>query len=211
MRRTVRLVIALCALAAFTAPAAMAAERMWVGFHDDPELPLGPGPCGPYTVCVARGRDDHAPARAVEPRCAAAAFQPRGSVRPGVRLRRRRRGASRPRRRRTWRSCSRSPGRRGGRTATRTRTSCRGGSRTSPRSRGRSRPGTRAASTATPSCASGGLERAQPAAFPYAAVQCGRQVGRTCELREALRGGLHRHQGRQPAREDRDRRDVCAR
>ncbi len=38
MRRTVRLVIALCALAAFTAPAAMAAERMWVGFHDDPSF-----------------------------------------------------------------------------------------------------------------------------------------------------------------------------
>jgi hypothetical protein len=38
MRRTVRLVIALCALAAFAAPAAMAAERMWVGFHDDPSF-----------------------------------------------------------------------------------------------------------------------------------------------------------------------------
>ena len=34
----------------------------------------------------------------------------------------------------------------------------------------------------------GDLERAQPAAVPCAAVQCGRQVGRTCELREALRG-----------------------
>ncbi len=38
MRRTVRLVIALCAIAAFAAPAAMAAERMWVGFHDDPSF-----------------------------------------------------------------------------------------------------------------------------------------------------------------------------
>ena len=38
MRRTVRLVIALCALAALFAPAALAAERMWLGFHDDPSF-----------------------------------------------------------------------------------------------------------------------------------------------------------------------------
>ncbi len=38
MRRTVRLVIALCALAAIAAPASLAAERMWVGFHDDPSF-----------------------------------------------------------------------------------------------------------------------------------------------------------------------------
>ncbi|MBA3333361.1 MAG: hypothetical protein H0U30_05165, partial [Actinobacteria bacterium] len=38
MRRTVRLVIALCALAAVAAPASLAAERMWVGFHDDPSF-----------------------------------------------------------------------------------------------------------------------------------------------------------------------------
>ena len=36
MRRTVRLALLLSALAAILAPAAMAAERMWVGFHDDP-------------------------------------------------------------------------------------------------------------------------------------------------------------------------------
>lgn len=35
MRRTLRLVLLLCALAALAAPAALAAERMWVGFHDD--------------------------------------------------------------------------------------------------------------------------------------------------------------------------------
>jgi hypothetical protein len=38
VRRIVRLVFALCAIAALTAPAAMAAERMWVGFHDDPSF-----------------------------------------------------------------------------------------------------------------------------------------------------------------------------
>ncbi len=38
MRRTVRIVFALCALSAFFAPAALAAERMWVGFHDDPSF-----------------------------------------------------------------------------------------------------------------------------------------------------------------------------
>ena len=38
MRRTVRLVIALCAIAAVAAPASLAAERMWVGFHDDPSF-----------------------------------------------------------------------------------------------------------------------------------------------------------------------------
>ena len=36
MRRTVRLAMILFARAAVLAPAAMAAERMWVGFHDDP-------------------------------------------------------------------------------------------------------------------------------------------------------------------------------
>ncbi|MBA2740827.1 MAG: cellulase family glycosylhydrolase [Actinobacteria bacterium] len=36
MRRTIRLVLILSLVAAIAAPAAMAAERMWVGFHDDP-------------------------------------------------------------------------------------------------------------------------------------------------------------------------------
>jgi hypothetical protein len=36
MRRTLRLALILFALTAVLAPAAMAAERMWVGFHDDP-------------------------------------------------------------------------------------------------------------------------------------------------------------------------------
>jgi len=38
VRRTVRLVLVLCTLAALAAPAALAAERMWVGFHDDPSF-----------------------------------------------------------------------------------------------------------------------------------------------------------------------------
>jgi Cellulase (glycosyl hydrolase family 5) len=38
VRRTFRLVLALCALAVLAAPAALAAERMWVGFHDDPSF-----------------------------------------------------------------------------------------------------------------------------------------------------------------------------
>ena len=38
MRRIVRLVIVLSVLAAFAAPAAVAAERMWIGFHDDPSF-----------------------------------------------------------------------------------------------------------------------------------------------------------------------------
>ena len=38
MRRTLRLVLALFVLGALAAPAAMAAERMWVGFHDDPSF-----------------------------------------------------------------------------------------------------------------------------------------------------------------------------
>ncbi len=38
MRRIVRLVIVLSVFAGFAAPAAMAAERMWVGFHDDPSF-----------------------------------------------------------------------------------------------------------------------------------------------------------------------------
>jgi hypothetical protein len=38
VRRIVRLVIVLSVLAGFAAPAAVAAERMWVGFHDDPSF-----------------------------------------------------------------------------------------------------------------------------------------------------------------------------
>jgi hypothetical protein len=38
VRRTVRLVIVLSVLAALCAPAAVAAERMWIGFHDDPSF-----------------------------------------------------------------------------------------------------------------------------------------------------------------------------
>jgi hypothetical protein len=38
VRRIVRLVIVLSVLAAFAAPAALAAERMWIGFHDDPSF-----------------------------------------------------------------------------------------------------------------------------------------------------------------------------
>jgi hypothetical protein len=38
MRRTLRLVLVLAVLGAFAAPAALAAERMWIGFHDDPSF-----------------------------------------------------------------------------------------------------------------------------------------------------------------------------
>jgi Cellulase (glycosyl hydrolase family 5) len=38
VRRTVRLAVVLFALSALAAPAAFAAERMWVGFHDDPSF-----------------------------------------------------------------------------------------------------------------------------------------------------------------------------
>ena len=38
MRRFARLVIAVCVVAALAAPTALAAERMWIGFHDDPSF-----------------------------------------------------------------------------------------------------------------------------------------------------------------------------
>ena len=38
MRRVVRLVIALFVISAVAAPASLAAQRMWVGFHDDPSF-----------------------------------------------------------------------------------------------------------------------------------------------------------------------------
>ena len=58
--------------------------------------------------------------------------------------------------------------------------------------------GTTARTRATARSALVGLERAEPAAVPDAAVrrQEDRQPG---ELREALQGGVRRHQGRQPA------------
>jgi hypothetical protein len=38
VRRTVCLAVAMCALVTFATPAAAAAERMWIGFHDDPSF-----------------------------------------------------------------------------------------------------------------------------------------------------------------------------
>jgi Cellulase (glycosyl hydrolase family 5) len=38
VRRIARLVLVLCALTAIAAPTAVAAERMWIGFHDDPSF-----------------------------------------------------------------------------------------------------------------------------------------------------------------------------
>jgi hypothetical protein len=38
LKRTLRLALALCAVAALAAPAGLAAERMWIGFHDDPSF-----------------------------------------------------------------------------------------------------------------------------------------------------------------------------
>lgn len=38
MIRTARLVVFACLVAALAAPAALAAERMWIGFHDDPSF-----------------------------------------------------------------------------------------------------------------------------------------------------------------------------
>ena len=38
MRRTLRLALVLAVISAFAAPAALAAERLWIGFHDDPSF-----------------------------------------------------------------------------------------------------------------------------------------------------------------------------
>ena len=95
MRRTVRLVLALCALAALAAPTALAAERMWVGFHDDPSFRWANGRTAACAGIRRRRRGDHAPARAVEPRGAAAADHRVRPVRPRLPVRRPRRGAPR--------------------------------------------------------------------------------------------------------------------
>ncbi len=52
------------------------------------------------------------------------------------------------------------------------------------------------------------LERAQPAGLPRATVQLGGQVGCSRELREARGRRVRGDQGREPAVEGRDRRDV---
>ena len=54
-----------------------------------------------------------------------------------------------------------------------------------------------------------GLERAEPAAVPDAAVR-GQEDRRPGELREALQVGVRRHQGREHAREGRGGRDLRA-
>ena len=38
LRRAIRLVLVLCGVAALAAPVGFAAERMWIGFHDDPSF-----------------------------------------------------------------------------------------------------------------------------------------------------------------------------
>ncbi len=156
MRRTVRLVIALCALAAFTAPAAMAAERMWVGFHDDPSFRWVPDRAGRIQSASREGAtimrllvqwNLAAPQRPSNP---ADPFDPayifddvdealRTAQETDMEVMLTISGTPR------WANGDKNPNIMPRRLR-----------RTSPRSRGRYRPGTRAASTATPSCASGG-------------------------------------------------------
>ena len=56
-----------------------------------------------------------------------------------------------------------------------------------------------------------GLERVEPAALPLAAVRRQGPLGRAAPLREDVRRRVRRAQGRQLAREGRDRRDLVAR
>ena len=177
-----------------------------------PELSLGRRSAGPRAGLRRHERDDHAPPRAVEPRREDATRESDGSLRPGVHLRRRRRGRAGRAGRATRRSCSRSPARRDGRTAARSPnvmpTRVADFTQLRPRDRGAllgSQPGVPVRSLLV------GLERAEPAALPAAAVRLARAIGRARELREALRGRVRRHQGRQPAREGRDRRDLRSR
>ena len=55
------------------------------------------------------------------------------------------------------------------------------------------------------------LERVEPRDVPRAAVQRERQDRQPGELRQARKGGDRRHQGGEPQRADRDRRDVLER
>ena len=67
MRRTVRIVLALFALSAIVAPAALAAERMWVGFHDDPSFRWAENRATRIESTADERVDDHPAPRPLEP------------------------------------------------------------------------------------------------------------------------------------------------
>ena len=199
MRRIVRLVIALSILAGVAAPTTFAAQRMWVGFHDDPSFRWSIEPRGARAGGGAEQRDDHAAPRPVEPRGEDTPDERRRPVRPCVRVRRHRRGrqggtAERPRGR-PHHLGNAEMGERGQdperdadaglrlrRLRSRDRVALFGPIRGLP---------VRAVLL--------DLERAQPPGFPDPAVRQARAVGRAGELRETRRDRLHRHQGGESA------------
>ena len=211
MRRTVRLVIALCALAAFTAPAAMAAERMWVGFHDDPSFRWVPDRGSRIQAASREGAtimrllvqwDLAAPTRPSSP---ANPFDPayrfddidealRSAQETDMEVMLTISGSPR------WANGGRNPQRH-------------------PEAHGRlhrvrasdRKPLLGAVQRLSVRAFLLRLERAEPQSLPDAPVQQRRQVRGAGELREALRGGLRGPQGGEPDGEDRDRRDVGAR
>ena len=176
-----------------------------------PELSLGRRSEGPGPGRVADERDDHATPRPVEHRREDASVEPDQPVRRRVQLRRHRRGRAG------------SAGERPGGRPDDLRNAEMGERRKEPQHnaaprrrlhqlRARNRLAVlrevRGVSVRTLLL---GLERAEPHSVSRAAVQRPGQVGRSGELREARRGGVHGNQGRKPAGAGLGRRDLGAR
>ena len=154
MRFIVRLIAIACLAGAVLVPTAASADRMWVGFHDDPMFRWD----GTRLDALDRARANNATIlrtivdwSQVAPDASHPGQRP---VRPRVPVRRHRRV-------RPERAAARHGGgdhhlghARPGPTAARSRRRCRRTSRTSRTSRARSQPGTRAGTPATRTCAS---------------------------------------------------------
>ncbi len=98
MRRIVRLVIALSVLAGVVAPTTFAAQRMWVGFHDDPSFRWLMPSERRQALFASSAQNNASVIRLLVQWNLAAKTRPANAVRPVrpvVRVRRRRRGRSR--------------------------------------------------------------------------------------------------------------------
>ena len=211
VRRIVRLVIVLSVLAGVAAPTTFAAQRMWVGFHDDPSF-----------------RWVLEPQALVQSRGAATTRRSSGCSSSGTS----------PRRRARRTPSTRSTRRTSSTTSTRPYAPRRQRPGSHPHDLGDAALGQRRQDPERHAQASRrlrrlrardrvallrslrglsvrpllvDLERAEPSGLPHAAVRQRGPLRRARELREARRGRVRGPQGGEPASAGRDRRDVRAR
>ena len=208
MRRIVRLVVVLSVLAGLAAPASFAAERMWVGFHDDPSFRWVPDRsdrvrgAAELNASIIRLLVQWNLVAKTRPTTATDPFDPAyefSDIDEAVL-------AAQQNDQEVILTISGTPRwANGGKSAERHAETHRG----LHELRARDRVALLGALRRLPVRAVlVGLERTEPPALPVAAVRLEGPLRRPGELREACRGGLQRDQGGQPARPRRDRGDV---